>query len=189
MSFNQFDTLGNTRTLTGVTISFYFDTTGGSFAVDNDSEEVGFVSFSREIMGKLTSSSVEVGTAGTYFSAQSGFTSAIGADDGDPQDQFDVGGPDYVQYIPENITGTGNAAAISSGFWGGYTGSGSFNVSFLSSQSFSVSGIGGLQSLSIASKISPTVAVTYTYSVTVPEPTTALLGGIGLLSLMRRRRQ
>ncbi len=77
MSFNQFDTLGNTRTLTGVTISFYFDTTGGSFAVDNDSEEVGFVSFSREIMGKLTSSSVEVGTASTYFSAQSGFTSAI----------------------------------------------------------------------------------------------------------------
>ncbi len=186
-TFDKFDTQGGNRTLTGVTISFSFDKLGGSYAVDNDSQDSGEITFYHELKGRLSSPNVMVGTTATYVSAISEFTTFVGADDGDPQSQFNVGGPDYVLYSPANILGTSSSATIASGNWAAYTGTGTFIVNFQALQTFAVDGVGGLQSQTIASQVAPTVQVTYTYTA-IPEFTSALLGGIGFLTLFRRRR-
>jgi len=187
-TFDKFDTQGGTRTLTGVTISFSFDKLGGSYAVDNDSAAFGSITFNHELKGRLTSSDVSVGTAGTYLAALSEFTTSVGTDDGDPQSQFDTGGPDYVVYNPADILGTTTTATIEGASWAAYTGTNTFNVNFQASQTFGVDGVGGLQSQTIASQVAPTVEVIYTYTA-VPEPASALLGGLGILTLLRRRRR
>jgi len=185
VNFDRFDTQGGTRTLTGVTLSFSFDKLGGSYAVDNDSTDSGSIIFDHELRGRLTSSDVTVGSAGTNISALSDFTTTIGANDGDPQGQFDVGTADYVIYSPADILGTTTSATIAPEFWAAYTGTNTFNVNFVAIQSFGTSGVGGLQSQTIASQVAPSVTVTYSF---IPEPTSALLGGLGLLGLLRRRR-
>ena len=192
LTFNQFDTLGGTRVLTGVTVAYYFDKTGGSYAVDNDSLDTGLITFSHELKGRLTSAEVAMGGAGTYIAALSEFTTVnpIAANTGDPEAQFDIGGPDYVLFQPADILATGQTAAIGAAFWGPYTGSGTFVINFQALQSFVVDGVGGLQSQTIASQVSPTVQVIYSYepAAVIPEPASTVLIGLGMLGLMARRR-
>lgn len=186
--FNQFDPMGGTRQLDSVTLGFSFDKLGGSYAVDNDSNDSGTIVFTHELRGRLSSSDISVGSAGTYLSSLSELESPVGADDGDPQDQFDVGGPDYVTYDPADVRGTNHSAAIAASAWGAYTGTGTFSIRFEASQLFGVNGVGGLQSQTIASTVAPDITVTYNYSNVVPEPSSALLGALGSLVLLRRRR-
>lgn len=188
VTFNQFDTLAGTRILNSVTLGFSFDKLGGSYAVDNDSVDSGTIIFTHELRGRLSSADVNVGTTGTFLSATSQFQSFVGADNGDPQDQFNVGGPDYVNYDPTDILGTGHNAAIAQSSWAAYTGTGTFAITFEATQMFGVSGVGGLQSQTIASTVAPDMTVTYNYTNVVPEPSSALLGALGSLALLRRRR-
>ena len=192
LTFNQFDTLGGTRILTGVTVAYYFDKIGGSYAVDNDSLDTGVITFSHELKGRLSSPDVAMGGAGTYIAALSEFTTInpIAANTGDPEAQFDIGGTDYVLFQPADILATGQTAAIGAAFWGPYTGSGTFVVNFQALQSFAVDGVGGLQSQTIASQVSPTVQVIYSYepAAVIPEPAATVLIGLGMLGLMARRR-
>jgi uncharacterized protein (TIGR03382 family) len=51
----------------------------------------------------------------------------------------------------------------------------------------SATGVSGLQQSFTVSNISGAVVVTYTYTA-IPEPSAALLGGLGFLALLRRRR-
>jgi hypothetical protein len=188
-TFVKFDTMGGTRTLTSVTLSFSFDKTGGSYGVDNDSDVSGDITFTHNLAGRLSSADVSVGTAGTYVNALSEATFAIGADDGDADVTYNAepGDPDFKLYEPTSILATGHSATIASGSWGAYStsGAGTFAVRFQASQTFGVDGVGGLQSQTIASQATPTVTVTYNY---IPEPSAALLGGLGMLCLLRRRR-
>lgn len=184
-NFNKFDTMGGTLTLTSVTLSFSFDKTGGSYTADNDSEVAGSITFNHELKGRLISTDVSVGTTGTYISALSEGTYELAANDGDNILTYDTGGSDFQLFEPASILATGHTATISPVSWAAYSGAGTFEVSFQASQSFGVDGLGGLQSLTTASQATPTVTVTYNY---VPEPASALLGGLGLLTLLRRRR-
>ena len=190
ITFDKFDTLGGTRVLNGVTVTFSFDKTGGSYAVDNDSTQQGNITFYHELRARLTSADVSLGTASTYLSALSEYTTYVGADDGDPQAEFNAGGPDYALYMPDSLLGNEHTANIASGNWGAYTGLDTFLVTFQALQSFSVDGVGGLQSQTISSQVGALVTVTYSYTnVVVPEPQAALLGSIGALLLLKRRRR
>jgi len=189
-TFNRFDTVGGTREITGVNVSFFFDKTGGSYAIDNDSVLGGEITFSHNLRGRLvpgSGSGVSVGTAANYVNAESVFTTEVEGDDGDPDEQFNVGGPDYVIYFPDPILNTGHSATILPAFRAAYTAPSpsTFVIIFQANQLFGVDGVGGLQSQTISSMAKPTIIVTYSY---IPEPSTALLGGLGLLALLRRRR-
>jgi hypothetical protein len=188
-TFDQFDTLGGTRVLTGITVEFSFDKVGGSYSIDNDSTESGAVVFNHLLRGRLTSSDVSVGTNGTFVDALSEFETTVGADDLDEQNVFNTGGPDYILYAPTDIFGIGNSSSITSPNWAAYTGTGNFDINFVASQLFSVDGVGGLQSLTIASTVAPTVIVTYNYTTVVPEPTSILMGSLGALVLLGRKRR
>lgn len=188
--FDKFDTMGGTRILNGVTVSFSFDKTGGSYAVDNDSAQSGNITFYHEIKARLTSTDVSLGTASTYLSALSEFTTFVGADDGDPQAEFNAGGSDYVLYTPASLLDNSHTANIAANQWAAYTGLNTFLITFQALQTFSVDGVGGLQSQTISSQVDSFVTVTYSYTTTVvPEPQTALLGSLGALALLRRRRR
>ncbi len=189
-AFQQFDTLGGTRALTGVTVSFSFDKTGGEYQVDNDSPVGGAITFYHELRGRLESTDVNIGANGTYRSALSEFDTAVGPNNGDPEGQFDAepGGTDYYIFHPTPILGTGNSSAISSTYWAAYTGTGTFDITFRASQIFGVDGIGGLQSQTIASMVTPTITVTYDYAM-VPEPVSASLLGIAGIAFAARRRR
>jgi len=188
--FDKFDTLGGSRILNGVTVSFNFDKIGGSYAIDNDSTQEGNITFYHEIKARLTSADVSLGTASTYLSAISEFTTFVGADDGDLQATFNPGGSDYVLYTPDNLLGNSHTANIASGQWAAYTGSDTFLITFQALQTFSTDGVGGLQSQTISSQVDSFITVTYSYTnVVVPEPQTALLGSIGAFAFLRRRRR
>lgn len=190
LTFDQFDTLGGTRTLTGVNVSFTFDKTGGSYAIDNDSTEAGTITFYHELRARLVSPDVHLGSASNYISALSEFSTSVGADNGDPQEEFntDIPGADYVVYTPSDLLDNAHTATITPTYWAGYTGGGTYDVTFQALQSFAADGVGGLQSQTISSVVSATVTVVYTYEV-VPEPQTALLGAVGMFALLNRRRR
>lgn len=74
---------------------------------------------------------------------------------------------------------------IASGFWGAYTGSG--NVAFNARDVYSVSVQGGNFQANVANaKATTQFAIVYSFS--IPEPSTALLGGLASILLFRRRR-
>jgi hypothetical protein len=74
---------------------------------------------------------------------------------------------------------------IASGFWGAYTGSGNVTFSAKDVQSITVSGDSFTQNASNA-KVTTQFAIVYSFS--IPEPSTALLGGLASILLFRRRR-
>jgi hypothetical protein len=74
---------------------------------------------------------------------------------------------------------------IASGFWGAYTGSGNVTFSAKDTQSVTVSGDSFDQNATNA-KATTQFAIVYSFS--IPEPGSALLGGMAILVLFRRRR-
>lgn len=74
---------------------------------------------------------------------------------------------------------------IASGFWGAYTGSGNVTFSARDVQSITVTGDSFTQN---ASNTKATTQFAIVYSFSIPEPSTALLGGLAGLLLFRRRR-
>ncbi len=78
---------------------------------------------------------------------------------------------------PETITST---------YWSAYSGSG--NVTFEIKNNFTITTTGASYTVDTSGAgANSQVAVTYTYT-PIPEPVAALLGGIGLITLFRRRR-
>ena len=74
---------------------------------------------------------------------------------------------------------------IASSFWGAYTGSGNVSFSARDVQSITVTGDSFTQNSS-NTKATTQFAVVYSFS--IPEPSTALLGGLAGILLFRRRR-
>lgn len=74
---------------------------------------------------------------------------------------------------------------IASGFWSAYTGSGNVTFSARNQQDITVSGDSFSQDAANA-KTTTQFAIVYSFS--IPEPSTALLGGLASILLFRRRR-
>lgn len=190
LNFNKFDTtLG---TLTNVTISWSLTKVGGSLFVDNDSAEAGSGVITQTVTISLASTGVTlsngVSLVGQGVSATSSYTATVGADDGDGSG-VQPGGIDYdgTTFTNEGpVTGNDN---ITSGFWSQYSGTGeNFNINVSGTQGIDVSAISGVAGSFTPADATGSVTVTYTYDA-VPEPSAALLGGLGILGLLIRRRR
>ena len=194
--FNKFNTaLG---TLTGVTVSVLMNKNGGRFEVDNDSLTGGTLTLTHTVTGSLSSSVSLVKTGGASSVGQSGSVTAvstlasvtIGATTGDPDDAFNAqpGSADYVRFDPTS-TSASDSGNIDLGFISQYAFAGvqTFGMSFGALQTVQATGVSGLQQSFTVSDVVGNVVVTYNYDA-VPEPTSALLGGLGALALLRRRR-
>lgn len=187
LTFNQFDTsLGS---LTSITITTNVTKTGGSLFVDNESATPASGSISQSVTINLTSAVSLVDTAftpiGTGVAATSSYAASVGADDGDGPGVQSTG-PDYdgTSFGPTSTSQTKNVFA---GAFGGYQGVGTYVIDAGGVQGFNTSAIGGAAVAIDPATVSGDVTITYTYDA-VPEPTSALLGGIGCLALLRRRR-
>lgn len=187
LTFNQFDT--SLGTLTSITITTNVTKTGGSLFVDNESATPASGNISQSVTINLTSSTVGLVDAGfspigTGVAATSTYAANVGADDGDGPG-VQTTGPDYdgTNFGPISNSQTKN---VNTAAFGGYQGSGTYGIDAGGVQGFNTSAIGGAAVAIDPATVSGDVTITYTYA--VPEPTSALLGAVGFLALLRRRR-
>lgn len=194
LAFNKFDTtLG---TLTGVTVSVDMTKQRGQLEVDNDSASSGTINLTHQVIGALTSSVSLVKTGGASSVGQSGsftasntFSATVGVSSGDNVLTFDATlVADYVKFQPGSASAS-DTGVIDPTFINQYAFAGfqTFNITMGATQNVSATGLSALQQAFTNSDVDGKVVVTYTYDA-VPEPTSALLGGLGVLALLRRRR-
>ncbi|RYG95343.1 MAG: PEP-CTERM sorting domain-containing protein [Alphaproteobacteria bacterium] len=194
--FDKFDlTLG---TLTSVTVSVVMNKTGGRFEVDNDSTNTGTISMNHNVVGNLSVVAGSVGLIRSDFTAIGGSGSLtasssltdqpIAATSGDATNTFNATGQsDHIVFIP-SAAAASSSGTIASFATPTYAGPGTFILGVNAIQSVSVTGLGGLQQAFTVSGVSGEVTVTYNYDA-IPEPGAAVLGGLGVLALMGRRRR
>jgi hypothetical protein len=198
LTYNKFDTtLG---TLTSVSISITLHKSGGQFEVDNDSDTAGTITLEHNVVGNLSvvSGGVSLIREDLSFIGASGALTANSAmsprevlgTTGDDTETFDATGlGDYIRFNPSDatVTDSGVIAAIARSAFEGTGVSDTFVLGANAIQSVNVTGLGGLQQAITVANVSGDVTVTYNYDA-IPEPASALLGGIGCLMLLRRRR-
>lgn len=186
LTFNQFDT--SLGTLTSITITTNVVKTGGSLFVDNESATAASGNINQSVTINLTSSVGLVDSTfspiGTGVTATSTYAASVGGDDGDGP-SVQTTGPDYdgTSFGPVSTSQTKD---VNTAAFGGYQGVGTYVINAGGVQGFDTSAIGGAAVAIDPATVSGDVTITYTY--TVPEPSSALLGGIGCLALLRRRR-
>jgi hypothetical protein len=193
LTFNKFNTaLG---TLTSVTVSVVLNKTGGSFQIDNDSATAGTIDLTHSVTGSLSStvsllntSLVAIGTSGSLTASSSLTGQSIAATTGDSVSTFNSTGlGDNVVFNPENSSDS-DTGTIFSFVQAQYEGTGTYTTTVNALQTVGVTGVSGLQQAFTVSSVSGDVVVTYNYTAVVPEPASALLGGLGFLAILRRRR-
>ncbi len=199
LEFEQFNTKGY-RTLQSIQIVYNLYIYGGSVAVDNDSASSQTVTAIISLDGRLTSTTV--GLYNTTADIETGgFVTPWRKVANEISKEFTLS-PTTGDNIGEyNNTGLGDSAVftgptsgnahletrddfVNSAAYAGYMGTGTYIISALTTQTSKVEG--NAQYSVTMMQTYGDVTVTYTY---VPEPATASLTGIGLLMLLRRRRQ
>ena len=195
LTFAKFDTtLG---TLVNVFVSVDLNKQRGQLEVDNDSTTAGTISLNHQVIGALSSpvSLVKTGGASSVgqsgsFTAISSNTTTVGVTSGDSTTTFNNTSPatDYAIYLAAPAT-AGDSGNIDSAFISQYAFAGfqNFIITMGATQFVSATGLSALQQAFTNSDIDGKVTVVYEYNA-VPEPTSALLGGLGVLALLRRRR-
>ena len=187
LTFNQFNSaLG---TLTSITITTNVTKSGGSLFVDNESATPASGNITQSVTITLTGSVALVDAALSpigVVAATTSYTANVGADDGDGA-EVQTTGSDYdgTSFGPTSNSQTKN---VSGAGFGGYTGTGTYVIDADGVQGFNTSAIGGAAVAIDPATVSGDVTITYTYEA-IPEPSSAVLGGLGLLALLRRRRR
>lgn len=195
LTFNSFNTNSGTFTLQSVTISITLNKVGGSLQVDNDSATGGTIDLSHQVVGSLSNSLgggsltranfTIIGSSGSLTASSTLPGQTIGATTGDATDAFNnTADVDFLAFNPGN-TSASDSGAVRTDSISLYEGTGTFTNTLSASQLTSATGLGGLQQAFTVSNVSGDVTITYTY---IPEPSTALLGALGVLGLLRRRR-
>lgn len=202
LTFNEFDTMGGTRTLLGVTITTSVTKSGGSLYVDNESPMGASGEISQFVTISLSATRASLllddGDEETFTSvgqnvkATSNLFVTLDPDDGDNGSVpgYDEGGPDWGgDEFSDNVTVTRTESidpiAISSYTYNG-TGT-TFLITVNGDQNTNVSSVGGPSVTYTSAAASGYVTVTYNY---VPEPGSWLIvcGGLGAGMFVRRRR-
>jgi len=197
LNLNKFDTtLG---TLTGVTVTTTFTKTGGSVSGDNDSASSATVDFTSQTVGNISSTVVQLlnvggvkifGATAQDLDVSDTATLLLQPTTGDSMTQFDnTGKADFAVY--NGITGTATSSGtVGAAYWAAYCFAGhqTFAVKMNAQNLSGISSVSGVQYAVVAPTVSGDVTVTYTYTAAIPESSAALLGGLGMLTLLRRRR-
>ena len=194
LTFNQYS--GNVADLTGITISLSLTTSGGLGQVDNESGTTatvtvdfgtsGFLISGGTVLPSLLTSpttSVKAVTTGNF---------TLGPNDGDGLG-VQSGGDDYAYLVGQNVSNSlsGSVPEVS---WGGYIGTGTFNIIGYIDTYLKVTGASGISQGSTPPTVSGDVTVTYHTTgggAATPEPASLLLlaSGLGGLAGWRYRRR
>lgn len=196
LAFNQYT--GDISSLTGIVIDLSISTTGGLAEVDNESgATTATVSFGSQASLNYFSSTVTVpldlvlNVTKAYVSQ----TFSLGADDGDGIG-VQSGGADYATLAGGTVSNLASAA-VSSGVWAQYVGSGTYNIVLDLSTYLNVSASGSVSQGSSPPTASGYVTVTYQGvgggggGGSAPEPASLLLlsSSLGGLAAWRYRRK
>ena len=125
---------------------------------------------------------------GNGITATSTYAATVTADNGDGSGvQADTPGNDYdgTVFGSNLATQTKNVNAF---VFSGYQGIGTYVINAGGVQGFDTSAIGGAAVAIDPARVLGNVTITYTYDA-IPEPASAVIGGLGLLTLLRRRRR
>lgn len=180
-TFNQFNS--SLGTLLSITITTGVTSNGGRYSIDNDSPTSGAGTVTLGASVAISSDDVRQATLNAVATTTTTLT--VQADDGDMLTYSELG-LDSASYsgVEASATELRNVAA---NFFGDYTGAGTFVVNYQSVQINSSTSFTGIQT-----QIDPVVSngfitIQYSYDA-IPEPGSALLGGMSMLALLRRRR-
>jgi hypothetical protein len=195
LSFPKFDpALGM---LTGVTISIDLTKSGGSLMIDNDSlsEASGNI---MQTVGVSLSSETGLIAAGGFtaipdISITSIYFATVAADDGDggapdALTTYQPGGPDNdgTTFATETKSQSSNVNPL---VFSQFIGTDNVTITANGFQNSDTTTMGGASFAGGPATACGTVTVTYTFApLTIPEPSSALLGAVGALGLLRRRR-
>jgi len=200
LSFN--DTLnfaaysGSASDIFSVEWNYELNVDGGQLIIDNDGNTAATVnaSFGADLTvggGSLTL--LDSAFSPIFLNASTAANQAfnLGPNSGDAISDFDPTGPDGATLTVQNATSTGGGF-INSTFFSQYA-NGAINIDVLADTLSDIGSVGGVELASTP----PTANGTITLKITlddsqvppvVPEPSSALLGGLGLLALARRKR-
>lgn len=193
VTFNKFDS--SLGTLNSIHVTAVLNTSGGSFAVDNDSNQP--ASGDLSVGASLAISSTDVALLNNSFqpviSPISAQTTAPGielsADDGDTANQYDAGGTDWaiVNGSSQNASGDGY---IGASLFGGYQsiGGGTYVINYDSDLITEWTGVGGINGVFTSASVDGAIEVVYDYS-PVPEPALIGLAASAVPALLIRRRK
>lgn len=175
---------GSLGTLTGVTVSVVDSAISGSFSVTNS----GLTAIT--VDGVTTDFRVKQATSLGYAQVFEEITSLVTTPASNPSPTLNP--TETAQF---NITdGQGYSIAdqnISNSYFAAYTSAdGAGSVAFNIRNRAIITTSGSVYTVNSTNTTTSTrMAITYTYTHPVPEPAAALLGGLGLLTLLRRRRR
>ncbi len=176
-----------------IKVDLILDVTGGQYVIDNDADSPASGSFS--FGGKAAISSSDVTLLDVSFNPVVGTAAAghtdtfsLAANFADGPGDYSPNPPDGMVYIGGTETDS-KSGYINPMFFSQYLGIGTFDIDVLATQWATFSGSSGLETAITPVSASGSVKVTYDYTC-VPEPSSimALVGGIGMLGLIRRRK-
>lgn len=198
LNLTQFDSMGGALTLTGVQITITLVVPSFSIVVDNDAANLANVTAQFATVGSPTFSSTALTTNGIDSVNDSNFSVTtqnssfdVAGNDTDSTTTFDDdGGPDNGTFTTSAVGVGVNDRDLSSAAFADWTGVGNvdltLNIDFVTDLNINSGGGGGdTRFQGFIPSATYFAEVTYTY---IPEPSTALLGALGALGLLRRRR-
>lgn len=189
VTLNQYS--GDINDVASIEICYTLNADGGTVGIDNEGDAPATISGDFGVKLNVTGSSVTL-LDGDFLPILNGFTSTfvipntvLAANDGDNVSTFDVGGPDYATFTSTNTAANGSGL-VNSQFYSQFIGNGTFDIDFAVDSLFNLSGEGG-STIQFDSPNTANGTVTVKYTL-VPEPSSALLLGLGGLFMLRRKR-
>lgn len=190
LTFDEFDDLGGTLTLTSIQVLVELNVQDGVLVLDNDGVDP--ASGTYEFGGKSDISSTDVSLLDAAFQPVTGelealTTGAFNLDGnvGDGPNDFDPSPPDGVQ-VDGLAQSDNDSGFIAAALFAQYIGTSTFDILLDATQWSDFGAIGGIEYAVTPVSADGEVTVVYNY---VPEPATMGLLSLGGLALLRRRRK